>query len=54
MSQYADLKEPEFIESHNLCKPFTMTSTDRLYSLFNAVRFVESAGVAGDFVECGV
>jgi O-methyltransferase len=54
MSQYEDLKEPEFIECHNLCQPFTMTSTDRLYSLFNAVRFVVSAKVEGDFVECGV
>lgn len=54
MSQYADLIEPDFIACHNFSKPFTMTSTERLYSLFNTVRFVTSSGVEGDFVECGV
>jgi hypothetical protein len=54
MSQYVDLIEPDFVAAHNFCAPFTMTSTERLYLLFNAVRFVVSAGIAGDFVECGV
>src|SRR6202021_687648 len=52
--QYRDFIEPEFIASHNFCKPYTMTSTERLYALFNAVNFVVKAGVEGDFVECGV
>jgi O-methyltransferase len=54
MSSLVDLREPDFIAFHNLCRPFTMTSTERLYSLFNAVHFVVAAGVLGDFVECGV
>jgi hypothetical protein len=54
MNTYADLNEPDFIMGHNLCRPFTMTSTERLYSLYSAVRFAISTGLPGDFVECGV
>lgn len=35
-------------------RPFTMTSSERLWSLMNAVRYVEDHNVPGDFVECGV
>ena len=35
-------------------RPFTMTSAERLWSLLNAVRYVEDEQLAGDFVECGV
>ena len=35
-------------------RPFTMTSSERLWSLLNAVRYVENESVLGDFVECGV
>lgn len=35
-------------------RPYTMTSSERLWSLLNAVRYVTSEGVPGDFVECGV
>lgn len=35
-------------------QPFTMTSSDRLWSLMQAVRYVVQANIAGDFVECGV
>ena len=35
-------------------RPFTMTSAERLWSLVGAVRYVTDAGLAGDFVECGV
>ena len=34
--------------------PFTMTSSERLWSLINAVRHVVSNEIPGDFVECGV
>jgi O-methyltransferase len=50
----ADLKEPEFWEVYNLCKPFTMTSVERMYSLYKAVTYVLESGIKGDFVECGV
>jgi len=35
-------------------RPYTMTSTERLWSLINAVSYVTDTGVPGDFVECGV
>ena len=34
--------------------PYTMTSSDRLWSLLNAVRYVIDEDLPGDFVECGV
>jgi hypothetical protein len=54
MSDYRDLIEPDFIACHNACRPYTMTSTERLYALYRSVRFVVEAGVPGDLVECGV
>lgn len=35
-------------------RPFTMTSSERLWSLLNAVRYVVHEDLPGDFVECGV
>jgi hypothetical protein len=35
-------------------RPYTMTSSERLWSLLNAVRYVTTEQVPGDFVECGV
>ena len=35
-------------------RPFTMTSSERLWSLLNAVRYVVDEDLPGDFVECGV
>ena len=34
--------------------PYTMTSAERLWSLLESVRFLQAAGIPGDFVECGV
>jgi hypothetical protein len=42
------------IELINSLKPFTMTSSERLWSLINAVRHVVDNRIPGDFVECGV
>lgn len=36
------------------CRPFTMTSRERMYALYQSVRYLVEANVAGDFVECGV
>ncbi|MFN5183927.1 MAG: TylF/MycF/NovP-related O-methyltransferase [Bacteroidota bacterium] len=33
---------------------YTMTSKERLYSLINAIEYIEDAGITGDIVECGV
>ena len=51
---FPDIKEAEFWELFALCKPFTMTSVDRMYALYNAVRYVLEQNIKGDFVECGV
>lgn len=46
--------EPEFKTIFERCSPFTMTSVERMYALFQAVQYVCRAGVQGDVVECGV
>jgi O-methyltransferase len=35
-------------------RPYTMTSSERLWSLINAVRYVVDEELPGDFAECGV
>jgi hypothetical protein len=49
-----DDTEPEFRELADRVRPFTMTSFERMYALFNAIAFIEAANVPGDIVECGV
>ncbi|HEY7455281.1 MAG TPA: TylF/MycF/NovP-related O-methyltransferase [Thermoleophilaceae bacterium] len=46
--------EPEFRALHERCVPFTMTSPERMYAVWQAVRHVVRARVPGDIVECGV
>ena len=46
--------DPGFVELYERCKPFTMTSPERMHALFQAVRHVVKLQVPGDFVECGV
>ena len=44
-------------DDHALCaqvKPFTMTSKERIYALYAAVRYVVGNRIPGAFVECGV
>jgi hypothetical protein len=36
------------------CTPFTMTPRERLFGLYQAVRYVTAAHIPGDIVECGV
>lgn len=45
--------EPEFHTVYERCAPFTMTPVERMYALWQAVRYV-SGRVDGDYVECGV
>lgn len=46
---------PESFESDaKACAPFTMTSTERMYSLARAVTFVTECKLPGAFVEAGV
>lgn len=46
--------EPEFKELAKLCMPFTMTSVERMYSLWQTVKYVSVNKIPGDIVECGV
>lgn len=49
---------PDFTEEDlaiiRAVKPYTATSTDRIYGLINAVRYIVANQITGDFVECGV
>jgi hypothetical protein len=44
----------DFERAFARAQPFTMTSRERMYALWQAVRYVVQADIAGDFVECGV
>lgn len=46
--------EREFADALALAQPYTMTSVERMYALWQAVRHIHRTGVAGDVVECGV
>lgn len=46
--------DPAFWPLYHKCRAFTMTSPERLYSLYKAVEYAVQRGVPGDFVECGV
>lgn len=54
------LKDPiidndkEFLEIYSRCKPYTKTSRERMYSLYQAVRYIVSHDIPGELVECGV
>lgn len=44
----------EFMGYYKACRPYTMTSPERLYALYQAVKYVIRHQIPGDFVECGV
>ena len=44
----------EFQELYVKCKAFTMTTPERLYSLYKSVEYIVKNHIPGDFVECGV
>lgn len=46
--------DKSFMEAYEKCKPFTMTSIERMYALHQAVLYVINNNIPGDFVECGV
>jgi O-methyltransferase len=46
--------DAEYKALHTLCRSFTMTSEERMFSVVNAVRYVLTNNIPGDFVECGV
>jgi len=46
--------EPEFKELWRRVQPFTMTSLERGYALYQAVRYLCDHSIPGSLVECGV
>jgi O-methyltransferase len=50
---HPDLPE-EFRDLYVACSRYTMTSVERMYGLYEAIRHVVRAGIPGDIVECGV
>jgi O-methyltransferase len=48
------LTDNNFIQFYNFCKPYTMTSPERLFSLYQSVQYLVKNNIPGDFVECGV
>lgn len=48
-----DLDEA-FLPIYQDCRPFSMTSAERLFALYQATVFLTEANIPGAFVECGV
>jgi len=53
-SNFPDIKETEFWDIYEFCKPYTMTSVERMYGLYSSVNYVLQNNISGVFVECGV
>lgn len=51
MHRYND---PQFVDIYDRCHRFTMTGVERMYSLYEATRYVARNRIPGDIVECGV
>jgi O-methyltransferase len=49
-----DIDDEEFIKIFRACEPFTFTSVEPMFSLFQSVQYVIKNNIPGDFVECGV
>ena len=41
-TSYFDIKEKEFWEIYDLCKPYTMSSVEGMYSLYSSVKYILS------------
>lgn len=53
-NEFPDIVDSQFWEFYEICKPFTMTSIERMYSLYCSVNYIIDNNIKGDFVECGV
>jgi O-methyltransferase len=49
-----DLEDPAFATLYAQCSPYTMTSIERMYGLYQATRYVAQRELTGAVVECGV
>ena len=46
--------EEGFKEIFLLCRPFTMTSVEKMYAMYKATEYIIKNKIAGEIVECGV
>ena len=46
--------DEEFMEIYSKCKPYTMTTVERMFSLYQAIKYIQENNIEGDFVECGL
>lgn len=51
---YDIFSDKEFMEIYNICKDHTMSSLERMYSLYNSMKYIIENKIDGDLVECGV
>lgn len=52
--QSDSIRDADFQRIYEQCKPFTMTSVERMYALYQAVVYVAKHNIPGCFAECGV
>ncbi len=46
--------EKSFKDIYKACKPYTMTSLARMYTLYKSVEYIAKNNIQGDLIECGV
>lgn len=46
--------DPAFLSIYKSIQPYTMVGIERCYALYQSVKYIVSANIPGDFVECGV
>jgi O-methyltransferase len=46
--------DPRFLEIYHKCQDYTLTPFKAMYAVYEAASYVAKAGIAGDFVQCGV
>lgn len=55
VGRHVDILEDEpFMELYEACRPYTVTSVERMYALYRATRWITRRDVPGAVVECGV
>lgn len=52
-AKYLDM-DAEFWPLYDLCRPYTMASIERMFDLYQSVKYVVNSGIPGAIVECGV
>lgn len=50
--EYADM-EADFRDLYAKCRPYTMTTIERMYALYQSIAYIIKNDIQGDFVECG-